>query len=135
MPKLNFNIPISTNGEIEMKFKLDRTKMQVAGENLAKPEPMLDENGNILQEPVMLGPDFLSSLANTFYLDYQDEKDMGIESRLKRGRLSKKLADRSQPSTMFYSFEEVKILLDILVKSRTSPLIIEQVYSVLDQDA
>lgn len=135
MPKLDFNVPVIQDGETQMKFKIDRSKMKNNGEGRAVPEPIIDADGFIVQEPVILGGDILVRIVDAFYNEHQSEKDLTVEERIKRGKFARKIADRTGASLKNYSESEIVLLFDLLVKSKAMPSIVEQVHSIIYPDS
>lgn len=129
MPKINFNVPIlKTDGTELTRPKADQTKIQKSPDGRLMADPIFDENGILVTEPVGM-PEILSNLLNKLYIG---ETDMSHEERLARGKLCRKIADTSALSKKNYSFDEITILKEVLVKSGVDPVIIAQIEEIIE---
>lgn len=129
MPKLNFNVPLlNTSGEPQLRQKVDRKKLTPQPNGSLKPEPVLDDDGYVVQEEVLFG-EVLANLVDNLY---QGEDTMTHSDRLARGKLARKLADKTEGSLKNYSREELAIIETVLVKSQTPPNTVAQFDDIVE---
>lgn len=129
MPKVNFNTPVlQNNGEVLMRAKADKSKIKKAHNGGLICDPFMDEEGNVIQEPVPL-PEVLGNVLNKIY---HGEEEMPQELRLARGRLSRKISDITAASQKNYSMDEIEMLNDCLFKAHAEPSLVMQVEDILE---
>lgn len=127
--KLDFNVPLLQNdGEPQMRQKVDTRKIKKMPDGSVKAEPLTDEEGYVILESIPLC-ELLSNIVNAMY---GGEENLEADKRLARGRLARKLADKSGGSKKNYTGEELDILKEAMLKSQCSPSLIAQVDDIVN---
>ena len=129
MPKIDFNVPVlQQDGNPQMRAKVDHAKIKMYAQGRPESLPVMDADGFVVQETLMLR-ELLSNLINQIFIG---EESIGHDERLARGKLSRKIMDGTESSCKNYSFDEIKIIKNALIKSQTPPLILAQVDEVIE---
>lgn len=120
MPKIDFNTPLlDENREPVTQYKVDAEKAKVDENGRVFTPAVADAEGKPVKEPVMLNK-VLAQLVNSVF---PDEKELGHEDRVKRGKLVRKLSDTTKGSLKNYSSDEIQIIKKLLVKAQATPLL------------
>jgi hypothetical protein len=120
MAKMDFNVPLlDENREPVTQFKIDLEKTKVDDQGRVTQAVVADADGKPVKESVMLNK-LLAQLVNSVFAD---EKELGHEERVKRGKLVRKLSDTSKGSLKNYSSDEIQIIKKLLVKGQATPLL------------
>lgn len=128
MPKIDFNVPVlQQDGSPQMRTKIDRTKIKVDKDGRQSAEPIIDSDGYIVQEPATLA-ELLSSILDNVFIG---EETLKAEDRIFRGKLCRKIADRTPLSRKNYYGDELQLLRDCMMKAQASPMIFNQVEELI----
>lgn len=126
--KMDFNVPVlRADGEVQMRQKLDRTKLKNDERGRTIAEPVIGEDGYVVQEPAMLS-EFLGGIVDNFY---DGEQGMEKAARAERGRVARKVSDRSAGSLKNYTDEELAVITGCMVKVQAQPSILAQVEDMI----
>lgn len=129
--KIDFNIPILLNdGTPQMRTRYDQKKLKALPDGRMTAEPILDAEGFVAQEPSMLN-DLLCQLIDNVY---KGEDALGYSDRLARGKLARKISDKTSSSRKNYQDTEMALLKDCLVKGQASPVILSIVDDLITSE-
>jgi len=127
--KIDFNVAlINENGEVVTQYKPDPEKTTVDAQGRVSQAAAADAEGNPIKEPVLLSG-ILTQLVNT---TFPDDSIMTYSDRVKRGKLARKVADKTKGSLKNYSTEEVSLLKLLLEKGQATPLLAIQFEDIVE---
>lgn len=129
MPKCDFNVPLLDDaGNPVTRPVYDRTK--------TKPDPVtgqlispvkVDAEGNAVFETQTVGDMLVQAVNHTF----QGDENLTYEERRDRGKLVRKLADKTKGSLKNYTAAEIVTIQNLITKAGGAPLLLAQVDDIV----
>lgn len=129
MPKHNFNTAIiDAHGDAVLRAQIDKNKMKLSPDGRLIPDVIVDDEGYVKQEPVTVAF-LLSQILN--HIAEGDDADG--ELRKRKGKLARKVADRTEGAHKNYSVDEMKLITDLAAKFGSTELV-AQLDDMLNSD-
>lgn len=118
--KIDFNVPfITETGDIVRRPAIDKTKSKMDQNGNLTPVHVVDADGLVVQEPVLVR----ELIAQVLNASYEGDEKLEFPVRAARGRLARKVSDGSKGSLKNYTTEELNTIKTLVAKVGSTPLI------------
>lgn len=129
MPKINFHTPfLDENNDPIRKPKYDKTKTKVGASGNPVQPLLVDADGIVQYEDVMVN----EILAATINSNITGDDALNYEQRLERGKLARKISDRSEGALKNYSVEQLAMIKDVCTRAQAVPALVAQVEQLIE---
>lgn len=131
MPKLNFNVPfIDKDGKPQRKMIVDRSKTRVNENGSIFVPPVTDAEGVVQYEDVTVA-ELLMDATNA---NLPGDDKMTHADRLARGKLVRKLNDKTPNSDKNWTVDELVMIKDVITRGQATPAFLFAVEEIIEAD-
>lgn len=117
MPKVNFNVPfVNELGQPVTQIKVDNKKLKFNSNGQPVPEFVIDEEGNAVQDTIMIKDMIVKILLQGF----EGDDKLSFSERAKRGKLARKVQTSSSAN---YAAAQLTSIEELAAKSASTILI------------